>query len=49
MNSNSRPVETNDYSDEDYEDNFDDAGGDNAEDEMEKLRKAMEKEKLKAN
>ena len=36
-----------DYSDDDYEEGFEaaDAGG---EDEMEKLRKAMEKEKLKA-
>jgi len=36
-----------DYSDEDYEDNFDDAN-DNGEDAMDKIRKAMEKEKLKA-
>jgi|APSaa5957512535_1039671.scaffolds.fasta_scaffold24675_2 hypothetical protein len=45
--SNSKRAETQDYSDEDYEDNFDDAA-DNGEDEMEKLRRAMEKEKKKA-
>ena len=33
-----------DYSDEDYEENFDDAA-DNGEDEMDRIRKAMEKEK----
>ena len=37
-----------DYSDEDYEEGFDDAADENGDDEMDKIRKAMEKEKLKA-
>ena len=48
VSQNKKPKNDDDYEDEDYEDGFEDEADVGGEDKLEQIRKAMEKEKIRA-